>query len=446
MTLHDPDNLALSRRNLLRGTAWLGAATALSALPLAQALARSRAAGRTIDTDWPMVTAMLDKYVGERKVSGMIAALGWGARAPGYIHRGKEGFDDPDAVGEQSLFRAYSQTKPITGMAAMLLIEEGKLKLDQPIADFAPEFAHMKVAIDPDKGLDAKATDKLITVRHLLTHTAGLGYAGIGKNKPIARELERLGLIPAIVSSMPIPGMSGGPAVPDPDEFLRRTATVPLVAQPGAVWRYSMALDVLGIIIQRAAGAKSFAQFLQDRLFDPLGMGSSFFHVPGSAIGHLTTNYAMLGTSPLAIDKPKNSIYLKPTPFAYGGSGLVTSPADFDKFLAMLVNGGMHGSKRIMKEATVQQGTSNLLPEGADLTGTWVLGNLFGAGGIVGTGANEGLYGWSGAAGTIGMCNTRLGLRTGLYVQYMPQDRLPILAEFPKAVGLDLLAGKGKPA
>ena len=444
--MHHTDDLALSRRNLLRGSAWLGAGAALSAIPFAEALAKARksAVPRAIDGDWPAVTALLDKYVSERKVAGMVAALGWGTQAPGYIRRGKEGFDDADAAAEQSLFRAYSQTKPITGMAAMLLVEEGKLKLDQPIADFAPEFARMKVAIDPDKGLDAKPTDKLITVRHLLTHTAGLGYAGIGKNKPIARELERLGLIPAIVTTMPIPGLSGGPKVPDPDEFLRRTATVPLVAEPGKVWRYSMSLDVLGLIIQRAAGAKSFAQFLQDRLFDPLGMRNSFFHVPGTATPRLTTNYGLMGSgNPIAIDKPTGSIYLRPTPFAYGGSGLVTSPADFDRFLAMIVNGGLHGSKRIMKEETVRLATSNLLPQEADTTGTWIAPNGFGAGGISGTGANEGLYGWSGAAGTIGMCNTKLKLRTGLYVQYMPQDKLPILSDFPKAVGADLQSKYG---
>ena len=107
----------------------------------------------------------------------------------------------------------------------MILIEQGKLKLDQPIADFVPEFANMKVAIDPDKGLESRPATQQITVRHLLTHTSGLGYAGIGKNKPIAKELARLGLTPAIVSSQPIPGLSGGPAMPDPDEFLRRTAT-----------------------------------------------------------------------------------------------------------------------------------------------------------------------------------------------------------------------------
>ena len=443
--MNDLDHLALSRRGLLRGSAWLGAGAALSSIPFAQALAQTAAAA-SADANWPSVAAMLDKYVGQRKVSGMIAALGWGNAAPGFIRRGKEGFDDPDAIAEQSLFRAYSQTKPVTGMAAMLLIEEGKLRLDQPIADFAPEFAQMKVAIDPDKGLDARATDKLITVRHLLTHTAGLGYAGIGKNKPIAREMERLGLVPAIVTTLPIPGLSGGAPVPGPDEFLKRTAAVPLVAEPGKVWRYSMSLDVLGIIIQRAAGAKSFEHFLQERFFEPLGMTSTYFHVPGDATARLTTNYGLMGGVPLPIDGPRNSVYLKPTPFAYGGSGMVTTPADFDKFLAMLVNGGRHGARRIMREETVRLGTSNLLPEGADLSGTWVAPYKFGAGGLVGTGINEGLYGWSGAAGTIGMCNTRLKLRTGLYVQYMPQDTLPLITEFPQAVAADILAGKGRPS
>ena len=438
--MHDLDHLALSRRGLLRGGAWLGAGAALSSLPFAQALAQTASA----DANWPTVAAMLDKYVGQRKVSGMVAALGWGNAAPGFISRGREGFDDPDAIAAQSLFRAYSQTKPVTGMAAMLLIEEGKLKLDQPIADFAPEFSRMKVAIDPDQGLDARPTDTLITVRHLLTHTAGLGYAGVGKNKPIARELERLGLFPAIVTSLPIPGMSSPTPVPGPDEFLKRTAAVPLVAEPGKVWRYSMSLDVLGIIIQRAAGAKSFEHFLQERFFDPLGMTSTYFHVPGDATARLTTNYGLMGDIPLPIDGPRNSVYLRPTPFAYGGSGMVTSPADFDKFLAMLVNGGMHGTTRIMKEETVRQGTSNLLPVGADLSGTWVAPYQFGAGGLVGTGINEGLYGWSGAAGTIGMCNTRLKLRTGLYVQYMPSETLPLITEFPRAVAADIIAGKGR--
>lgn len=386
---------------------------------------------------------MVDRYVKDGKVAGMIAAMGWGDKAPSYISAGLEGFDDKDPAGPESLYRAYSQTKPVTGMAAMILVDEGKLKLDQPIADFAPEFAHMKVAVDPDKGLDAVPTDKLITVRHLLTHTAGFGYAGIGANKPIAKELGRLGLIPAIVTNLPIPGLGDGPATPGPDEFLRRAATVPLCFEPGKYWRYSMSLDVLGIIIQRAAGAKSFGQFVQDRLLGPLGMEDTFFQVPASETGHLTTNYGVGGAKPFPIDKPTSSIYLKPTPFAYGGSGLVTSPSDFDRFLSMIVNSGRHRGKRVMSEAAVRLGTSNLLPAGADLSGTWINGQNFGAGGLVGTGKREGIYGWSGAAGTVGYCNVRTRLRTGLYVQYMPSNTYPIFEEFNAAVEADV-SSRGK--
>lgn len=433
----DPD---LSRRHLLRSSALLGAGALLGGLPLTQALAATAVPVSRNGQSWPAVTALVNKYVGSRQVAGMVATIGWRDEMAQSIMRGTEGFDDADAIGPKSLFRAYSQTKPVTGMAAMLLIEEGKLHLDQPIADLAPEFARMKVAIDPDKGLDARPAKTQITVRHLLTHTAGLGYAGIGQNKAIARELERLGLIPAIVSTNPLPGIVGSPDVPEPDEFLRRTAAVPLCFEPGSAWRYSMALDVLGIIIQRAAGAKTFAGFLHERLFGPLGMESTSFIVPAAATQRLTTNYLRLGELPIPIDKPGNSIYRKPTPFGYGGSGLVTSPDDFDRFLAMIVNGGVHKGRRIMREETVALATSDLLPAGANLAGTWVAGNGFGAGGISGKGRDQGLYGWSGAAGTIGFANTRLKLRTGLYVQYMPQDSLPILREFPKAVGDDVIA------
>ena len=435
--------LDFSRRDLLRVSALLSGAGLIGTLPLGAQLARAaELAG--IEAQWPTVTAMLDRYVKGRKVSGMVAALGWHDAPPGFIARGLEGFDDKDVDGPQSMFRAYSMTKPLTGMAAMILIDEGKLGLDQPLADFAPEFAQMKVAIDPKKSLASRPATQQITIRQLLTHTSGLGYAVVGKNK-VADELRRLGLNPGLVSKRKIKGVNDGPPTPGPDEFLRLAATVPLVAEPGTKWSYSMALDVLGLVIGRAAGT-SFEAFLQQRLLGPLGMTSSYFHVPTSASDRLTTNYAYVLGRPFPIDRPGNSIYEMPVPFAFGGSGLVTSPADFDRFLAMLVNRGLSGGSRVMSEAAVLMGTSNLLPATADLTGTWVVGQQFGAGGIVGTGKDEGLYGWSGAAGTIGFAQMKLGLRTSLYVQYMPQDKLPILREFPKAVGADLTAMSARKA
>lgn len=430
--MDEADAAILTRRSLLRGTALLGAGAALGALPFG----RMAFAAEGVEGQWPTVTAMLDKYVRTRKVSGMIAALGWGDKAPDFIARGREGFDDKDVSSPRSLYRAYSMTKPVTGMAAMILIDEGKIGLEQPVADFIPEFAKMQVAIDPLKSLAARPATNVMTIRHLLTHTSGLGYAVVGKNKP-SEELTRLGVNPGLVSRRKLPGVNNGPPTPGPDEFLRRAALVPLVAEPGTKWSYSMGLDVLGLLIGRATG-QSFESFVHERIFAPCGMTDSWFQVPQDASPHLTTNYALLAGRPIAIDRPGKSIYQLPIPFAFGGSGLVTSPADFDRFLAMLVGRGVVGGRRVMSEAAVNMGTSNLLPEGADLSGTWVEGNHFGAGGIVGAGKDEGLFGWSGAAGTIGFAQLRLGLRTSLYVQYMPQDKLPILSEFPKAIGADL--------
>jgi CubicO group peptidase (beta-lactamase class C family) len=436
--LHHHDAVALSRRNLLRSTVLLGAGAALGTLPFGRDLAHAASAAG-IEGRWPKVTAMLEKYVSQRKVAGMVAALGWGERDPGFIVRGKEAFDDPDAAGENSLFRAYSQTKPVTGIAAMMLIDDRKLKLDQPIADFIPEFASMKVAVDPKVSLDAKPAQSQITVRHLLTHTAGLGYAGVGKEK-VSAELLRLGVTPAVLSRMKIPGMPVSPPTPGPDEFVKLAASVPLVAEPGTAWHYSMSLDVLGVVIQRASGAKSFAAFLQERMFDPIGMKSSYFQVPASEVHRLTGNYGLLGGIPIPIDPGANSVYLDPPAFAFGGAGLVCSPADYDRFLKMIANGGMVGSKRVMGAAAVALGTSNLLPDGVSTKGTFIDGAGHGAGGRSGLGRDAGTFGWGGAAGTVGFVNTRLGLRAGIYTQYMPSEALPIHAEFPQQVLADLAA------
>jgi CubicO group peptidase (beta-lactamase class C family) len=435
-----PDALhrdVLSRRALLRGSAVLGAGAALGGWPALAASAPAASVSPDIADQWPKVTGLLDRYVRERKVPGMLAAFGWGDGPLGVIGRGSEGFDDADPVGADSLFRVYSMTKPITGMAAMMLIDEGKLGLDQKLADFVPEFARPMVAIDPAKGLEARAAQTAITIRHLLTHTSGMGYAGLAHNR-VSAELLRLGVTPAVISRMQIPGLSAPVPTPGPDEFLRLAASVPLVAEPGTKWRYSMGLDVLGLVIARASGAKSLGAFLDERLFGPAGMRRSFFQVPSAAEARLTTNYGVLAGVPVPIDKPRTTIFRDRPAFAFGGAGLVTSPADYDRFLRMLLGGGVLGRRRVMSARAVVMGMSNLLPAGADTTGTMVHGNGFGAGGLVGLGADEGTFGWSGAAGTVGLVSTRIGLRAGLYVQFMPPETYPIQREFREAARDDV--------
>lgn len=425
-----PEAMILTRRNVLRGSAALGAAALLPAR------AWAAKAPASIERQWPQVTAMLDRYVTERKLPGALATFGWGEGPLGTIARGALGFDNPAQLAPDSLFRVYSMTKPVTGMAAMILIDEGKLGLDQKLADFLPEFANPKVASDPAKSLEARPATGQITIRQLMTHTSGLGYA-IGQDK-VGRELMRLGVVPAVVSRLQVPGMTSPVPTPGPEEFIRLAASVPLVAEPGTRWSYSMGLDILGLVIGRIAG-KPFGDFLQERLFGPAGMTSSFFQVPASAAARLTTNYGIVQGIPVPFDKAANSVFRDPPAFAFGGAGLVTSPADYDRFLQLLVNGGRIGGRQVIPERAVGLGMSNLLPPGADTTGTMAAGSGFGAGGKVGLGEDAGSFGWAGAAGTIGFVNTRFGLRAGLYVQDMPSETYPIRDEFLKGVREDML-------
>lgn len=430
------DPMILSRRGLLRGSA------ALTAAGLLPNWAHAAELGLSIDRQWPSVTAMLDRYVvKERKLAGGLATFGWGAGPLGTVRRGALGFDNPAPLDADSLFRVYSMTKPVTGMAAMILIEEGKLGLDQKLADFIPEFANPKVAIDPARSLDARPAAGQITIRQLMTHTSGLGYA-IFPNK-VDQELLRLGVVPAVVSRLPVPGLTSSVPTPGPDEFIKRAASVPLVAEPGTRWSYSMGLDILGLVIGRATG-KAFEAFLAERLFGPAGMTSSFFQVPAEAAARLTTNYGVLQGLPIPLDKGATSIYREAPAFAFGGAGLVCSAADYDRFLQLLLNGGriggQNGDRQVIPARAVAQGMSNLLPPGVDTKGTMTEGSGFGAGGKVGVGEDAGSFGWSGAAGTTGFVNTRLGLRAGIYVQYMPDSTYPVRDEFLKGVRTDVLA------
>lgn len=432
----DPRGGAQTRRHLLRSGAMLGAGAALWALPGTRAWASLPS---EVEARWPRVGELLERYVSGGRLPGAVAALGWGDGPLGAITRGKEGFGDADWIGPDSLFRVYSMTKPITGMAAMILIDEGRMGLDQPLADILPEFARMQVAIDPAKSLRSRPAQNLITIRHLLTHTAGFGYAGIGKDKPSLALLDH-GVTPAIASRRRVPGLTPPVPTPGPEEFLRRAARIPLLFEPGTRWSYSMGLDILGLAIQRASGAASFADFLHERIFAPAGMTSSWFRVPASEVHRLSANYGLSGKHRLLLDGADDSIYLDPTPFAFGGAGLVTSPADYDRFLRMLVGRGVVDGRRVMSERAVMLGTSDLLPPGADTSGTLVAGAGFGAGGRVGKGADEGHFGWSGAAGTVGFVHMKIGLRAGLYVQFMPPGALPIQREFMDAARDDVLA------
>ena len=423
--------LSFDRRALLRG-AGAGGLALLASAPAAQLLAREHG-------NWPAVRALIEDYVGNRKVANMVAHLGWGQAPATTIARGVETLGEPDLAGENSLYRVYSMTKPVTGMAVMKLVAEGALGLDQPLHEILPAFRDMRVQRVYDGPLDDTVpAERAITIRHLLTHTAGLGY-GIIQQGPIKTAYERAGLVPGQVSRLPIPGLDRGKPAPSLEIFADRLAEMPLVGQPGERWRYSVSLDLLGRVIE-VVTEQPFDAYLQDAIFAPAGMTSTFFRVPASEVGRLTTNYAVLGGRLLPLDPATASVFLDEPNFPYGGAGLVSSPADFDRFLRMLVGLGEVDGVRVMPEDAVRLGTSNLLPEGAVATDGLVDGGGFGAGGRVGTGVREGTYGWGGAAGTTAFVDMTRGLRAGMYTQFMPPGVYSAQTDFLDAVVADLVA------
>lgn len=422
-------SIALNRRHFITGTA---AVSAFAALP-----AYAKKPKRSISGTWGAVQAQLDENVRKKYVPGAGAAIARGTDQADFLVSGTLAKDSQVAITPDTLWRAYSMTKPITGMAAMLLIEDGKMTLDQNIADFIPAFANPRVLTNPDKSLESRPSLAPITVRTLLTHTAGLGYSIVTKG-PLLKEYLRLGLTPGAVSRKPLPGFDVvAPTAPSLTEFAERLATLPLVADPGVKWSYSVSLDLLGRVIEVASGM-SFEAFVQQRLFTPLGMTSTFWQVPQKEIYRLTTNHASTPFGTFPIDPGPESVYLDKPAFPFGGAGLVCSMRDYDRFLAMLMGMGALGQTRIMKLETARLAMSNLVHPNTKME-SYVKGQGFGAGGRVTiaddpAGSGLGTFGWGGAASTTAWVDPARGIRASGWSQIMTQGEQPFVTGFGKSV------------
>ncbi|RIV89283.1 serine hydrolase domain-containing protein [Aurantiacibacter zhengii] len=430
---------SVSRRTMLRSSAMIGVGAAAATLPFSgPAFARESAAVR-----WPTVANLVRGYVERDIVPCMVARIGLGQGEADTIAAGTRTFGGSGGVDEDTLFRIYSMTKPITGLATVMLIDDGLLELDQPLADVLPAFANMQVQRQYDGPItrdNLEPAVRPITIRHLLTHTAGLGYT-IVQNGPINAAYRANGIVPGKVSNMALAQeIFGGAPAPSLADFADGLAELPLVYQPGTRWSYSVGLDLLGRVIEVASG-QDFASFLEDRIFTPCGMTSTGFRVKREDVQRFTGNYFLLGGIPVPIDLPSSSVYLDEPAFPFGGAGLVSSARDYDRFLQMLAGRGVIEDTQVTSAAAVDLATSDLFPETLASNGRFQRNGRsfgFGAGGLVGTGETEGLFGWFGAAGTVGLVNKRWGLRHTLMTQYMPVDAYDVQGDFPLAVANDM--------
>jgi CubicO group peptidase (beta-lactamase class C family) len=397
----------------------------------------------------PETQALFDGYVASHKMPGIVGAFGFGDFPTQFVSAGRIADETAaQAAGPDSLWRIYSMTKPITGMAAMLLVEDGKISLDDPVSKYFPAFAQMRVLTSPDTSLNSVPAKNPILIRNLLTHTAGLSY-NISAKGPLLMEYERLGILPAQVNNqVEAKARTTRPATLA--EFANRVATAPLIAEPGTKWSYSIGLDVMGAVIEKASGM-SFDRFVQMRLLDPLAMRSTYWSVPASEAGRLSTNYAFVGDNRVPLDPGATSVYLRPPSFPYGGAGLVSSARDYDRFLHMLANRGTLDGRQVMKPETAALAMSNLLPAGVTFggigggTGGAMSAKMgFGAGGSVYLedvpgGASKGTYGWGGAAGTIAWVDPVKKVRGTVMVQYFPAEKWGLRQSVPAALARDAM-------
>lgn len=407
------------RRALLLGVGVLG---------LSGVASRPRAADAA---RFPQVQAVLDRYVADGRLPGATVGLRPPDGGTVYLQAGTQDYDPSPAMDRDTVFRIYSMTKPVTGTAAALLIEDGRLSLDQPVTDFVPEFSRLTVAIDPEKGLEARPATRVMTMRHLLTHTSGLSY-NIAGDGPVPKAYREVGIFPFTGDVDAEPG--NGPRVRDLDEMVRRLGEIPLTSEPGTAYSYSASLDVLGLVIQRASGM-SFPDFLRRRLFDPISMRDTRFGLSPEQTGRMAALYDYSPPGRRLVPGASVEAYSRPITLFAGGAGLVSTTKDYLAFLTTLLEDGRAGQVRVMRPETARLVRTDIMPAALD-----AYGNGYGFGGYVArSGAwNAGEYGWDGAAGTKAWLDPVRNYAAVMMVQFFPWGAVPIAEEVRAAVRADL--------
>ncbi len=365
----------------------------------------------------------LQNLVDKNIVAGSSVTL---ARRGEIFHQACLGMMDIEAnkaTRPDTIFRIYSMTKPIASVALMMLYEEGHFLLDDPVSTYIPAFKDLRVMI-PDTVNDTTSMQSEITIRQLLTHTAGLGY-GLFEDSPL-EDMYRAKKIfsPVLKCRVSLA------------EIIENLSQLPLAFQPGTGWRYSMATDVVGYLVQLMANIP-FDTFLKERVFAPLGMFDTDFYVHPENLNRLAAMYGVTKESNFAlIDPPATSAFTNPEFTASGGAGLLSTVDDYLRFAQMLLNGGEFEGARLLSPHTIKMMTTNhlspdLMP--ICLGDKCMFGYGFGLGfrvmvdvtksGIIGS---NGEYGWAGAAGTYFWIDPQTELIGLMMMQYLPASMLSV--------------------
>lgn len=362
------------------------AASARSELPTAKAERVGMSTERLA-----LMTQSMQNVVDQGKYSGVVTLVARNGKVVHFDAVGKQDIEANTPMAKDSIFRIYSMTKPITGVAMMILFEQGKWQLNDPVAKYIPEFKDMKVhaGTGPDGKPILEPQKHPMTMKELMSHTAGFTY-GVFGNSPVDQLQRQANVLDNDITLA---------------EMIRRVAQLPLNSQPGAQWQYSIAVDIQGYIVEKLSGMP-FDQFLAKHIFEPLRMVDTGFHVPPEKLSRLAQVYNVDAQGKLRVENGGfNRDYSKQPALFSGGGGLVSTASDYFRFCQMLLNGGTLDGVRILSPLTVELMRSNAI--GDKSVGLAGPGTKFGldfaiytdpvaAGGYYG----EGTYWWGGAAGT----------------------------------------------
>ncbi len=338
----------------------------------------------------------MQALVDQGRVAGLATLVARRGQVAHFECYGKLDLAANKAVQPDSLFRIYSLTKPIISVAALMLLEAGCFLLDDPVSKWIPEFKNFKVLpTSTSAGGEPGRLEQDITIRHLLTHTSGMGYGFMAG--PIEVAYADAKIFSSILTlQMPL------------SQLIETITQLPLVAQPGAAWHYSVAHDVIGYLIGLISG-QPVEVFLRERIFEPLGMPDTGFYVPAGKLDRFGPLYSGPGEAGLTVlDEVATSPFVRPEANPSGGAGLVATVPDYLRFLLMLANGGELGGVRLLRPDTVRamltnQLTGPLLP--VRFNDPWP-GMGFGLGlgvqvdDVPQAGWPAGAFGWIGVSGT----------------------------------------------
>ncbi len=363
------------------------------------------------------------RYIDEGKLAGTITLVARQGRIAHLQCQGKMDIEADKDMSDDTIFRIYSMSKPITSTALMMLYEDGNFQLDDPVSRYIPRFKDLKVYAESGN----VATDREMTIRDLLTHTSGLTY-GFMRDTPVD----------AIYRDQQVEESS------DLEEMIEKLSDIPLLFTPGSRWSYSVATDVCGYLVQKISDTP-FDEFLCEQIFEPLGMDDTDFHVPEEKVHRLAANYEHTDDDGMRlVDSPESSIYLKKRGLHSGGGGLVSTIHDYFRFGQMLLNKGEFEGVRILGRKTLELMTSNHLPNNGDLTSmgqavfseTPYDGIGFGLGFSVMLNpataqilGSPGEFAWGGAASTYFWADPEEDMLVILLTQLLPSSSYPIRRE-----------------